>query len=110
MINRKRSIEKTIEKWGSLIHNDLYNLIENDTSKKRGKKEKELIERLQGLKASISLDSCSGLMYVYQGKVYKNPYDIDTDSIEDDLKDIPITKVIDTQYLIAFLDGIISRR
>ena len=107
--NANRELKETIERWSSIIHNDLYILHEDNMNRTRSKKEKELLGRLQGLKTSLSLDSCSGLLYIYQDKLYKNPLDIDLGDVDED-SNIPITKVIDVEYLISFLDDIISRR
>lgn len=106
--NANEDLSKTIEQWGSIIHNDLYRLHEDNMNNSKSKKEKELIGRLQGLKTSLALDSCSGLLYIYQDKLYKNPCNIDLSNIDDDMADIPITRVIDVELLITFIDDIIN--
>lgn len=107
--NANNEISNLIEQWGSIIHNDLYRLHEDNLNRTRSKKEKELLGRLQGLKTSMSLDSCSGLLYIYQDKLYRNPCDINLDDIDDETKELPIIKAIDVEYLINFIDDIINK-
>lgn len=102
--------KELIEQWGSIIHSDLCRLHDDIISKTTTKKEKELTARLQGFKTSISLDSCSGLIYIYEGQAYKNPGEINLDDIEDEREELPIVRAIDTDYLITFIDDIINRR
>lgn len=107
--NANKDVKEQIERWGAILHNDLYRIHEDNVNKTKSKKEKELIGRLQGFKTSLALDSCSGLLYIYEDKIYKSPCDIDLDDIEDDNEELPITRVIDVDYLITFIEDIIRR-
>lgn len=107
-MNGNKKLQEKIDKWGSTLHNDLYRVYESLDSKNQGKKYKDTISRLKGLQTSLSLDSCSGLLYIYKDKVYKNPGDIDMEGISDD-EVVPVLRVIDVEYLSSFLEDIIRR-
>lgn len=103
------NVTKVIEQWGSIIHNDLTRLHEDNLDRSKSKREKEIISRLQGFKASLCLGSCSGLLYILDETVYKNPHDINIDS--DEQKDeVLITTAIDVDYLVTFIDDILNKR
>lgn len=88
-----------IDRWFSIIHNDLYQ-VHCDLQKPNTQK---LRKEINGLKDALLYNSCSGIGYIYKGEVYSEYNDI---PFEED--DHEVTTFVDRERLVYLLEQILK--
>lgn len=106
--SKKDEVNQILDKWFTIIHNDLCNIRVENVNKNRTKREKEIYSQLRGLRDSILLEACSGVGYVYEDKFYSDLTSL-SQVIDDPEKEIPVERVINIDYLLHFIDQILEK-
>ena len=106
-VEKKEICELEYRKMFDIIHEDLVNISEGIKHTRKSKRDQDLYKRLTGFRDAILLEACSGLGYIYQGNFYKNVTDIKDIDIEDE--DVPVDRVISTDYLIHMLNKLLEK-